>query len=323
MKHVAFAALMAASVLSLFPNFVRAQEPAKAPLNSDPEKANIISSDIDLFWQAYDRAKPENSLYVYRDEYIRKGSPGLKEFTQHRIGSSCELVEMIEARPKYYASLRQPSLRAHTFRDPMRNAFRKLKDIYPAAVFPDVYLMIGKMNSGGTYTRNALLIGIDMYGLTPETPKEELTDWLRQVLKPIDEVPYIVAHESVHYQQKYPSDRKLLAQVIVEGSADFIAGLIAGKHINHHLHKWGDPREQQLWEDLQRSMATNDATLWLYNGNKIKDRPADLGYYIGYKIVESYYKHASDKKQAIKDILEISDFDEFLKASRYAEKFGG
>lgn len=111
--------------------------------------------------------------------------------------------------------------------------------------------------------------------------------------------------------------------MIVEGSADFIAELIAGKHINHHLHKWGDPREQQLWEDLQRSMATNDATLWLYNGNKIKDRPADLGYYIGYKIVESYYKHASDKKQAIKDILEISDFDEFLKASRYAEKFGG
>ena len=52
------------------------------------------------------------------------------------------------------------------------------------------------------------------------------------------------------------------------------------------------------------------------------DRPADLGYYIGYKIAEAYYKNAADKKQAVKDILEIKDFNEFLKASKYEEKFG-
>jgi len=292
-------------------------------LNTDPEKVNIVSSDIDLFWKAYDKAKPENSLYVFRDDYIRKGSRGLKEFTEYRIGSSCELVDMLERRPKYFASLRNVSLKAHTFKEPMRAAFRKLKAVYPDAVFPDVYLMIGKMNSGGTYTENALLIGVDMYGLTPNTPMEELSDWLKKVLKPIDEIPYIVAHELIHYQQKYPKERTLLGSAIGEGSADFVAELIAGKHINDHLHEFGNPKENELWAEFKRSMTTNDTSLWLYNGGKIKDRPADLGYYIGYKIAESYYKNAPDKNRAVKDILEIKNFDEFLTASRYEQKFTG
>lgn len=204
----------------------------------------------------------------------------------------------------------------------MRAAFRKLKDIYSDAVFPDVYLLIGRMNSGGTFTPNALLIGVDMYGMTPTTPKDELSDWHKQVLKPIDEIPYIVAHELIHYQQKYPAgERSLLGASIGEGSADFIAELIAGSHINKHLHTFGDPKERELWSEFKNSMAANDTSLWLYNGNKVKDRPADLGYYMGYKIAEAYYKNAADKKQAVRDILEIKDFNAFFSASKYDSKF--
>ena len=318
-KLIAGGALLAAIVAGVSP--ARAQQ-AERSLNTDPNAAQIVSSDIDLFWKAYDMAKPENNLYVFRDEYIRKGSIGLRDFTETRIGSSCELVDVIEKHPKYYASIRQVSLRAHTFKEPVRAAFRKLKSIYPDAVFPDVYFLIGRMNSGGTYTPNALLIGVEMYGMTKDTPTEELGDWHRKVLKPIDEIPYIVAHELIHYQQKFPKgERTLLSSAIGEGSADFIAELISGSHINKHLHAYGDPKEAELWQEFKRSMATNDTSLWLYNGGKIKDRPADLGYYIGYKIAEAYYKQAADKKQAVRDILEINDFTAFLKASKYEEKF--
>jgi hypothetical protein len=44
-----------------------------------------------------------------------------------------------------------------------------------------------------------------------------------------------------------------------------------------------------------------------------KSRPADLGYYVGYKIAQSYYERAHDKKQAIRDVLEAEDFEQFLK----------
>ena len=40
---------------------------------------------------------------------------------------------------------------------------------------------------------------------------------------------------------------------------------------------------------------------------------------MGYKICEAYYAHTEDKKQAVKDILEIKNFPDFLKASRYSE----
>src|SRR5688572_4163539 len=61
----------------------------------DPDAAQIVTSDIALFWRAYDMAKPENDLIVFRDQYLRKGSIGLKEFTRTRIGSSCELVDAL------------------------------------------------------------------------------------------------------------------------------------------------------------------------------------------------------------------------------------
>jgi hypothetical protein len=58
----------------------------------------------------------------------------------------------------------------------------------------------------------------------------------------------------------------------------------------------------------------------LYNGWDIKgrgDRPADLGYWMGYRITKSYFERASDKRQALRDILTIKDFDRFLANSRY------
>jgi hypothetical protein len=55
----------------------------------------------------------------------------------------------------------------------------------------------------------------------------------------------------------------------------------------------------------------------LYNGNTAKNRPADLGYYIGYKISQAYYYNATDKKQAIIDIIDMDDPVNFLQKSAY------
>jgi hypothetical protein len=64
-------------------------------------------------------------------------------------------------------------------------------------------------------------------------------------------LPHVIAHESIHYQQNYPDDRSLLAASIKEGSADFLAEMISGRHINEHVHAWAEPRA------LGRSAAAN------------------------------------------------------------------
>lgn len=63
---------------------------------------------------------------------------------------------------------------------------------------------------------------------------------------------------------------------------------------------------------------------WLYNGTS-KGEKADLGYFIGYEICKSYYNQAINKKQAIKEIIELKYNDEkavekFLKQSKFYEE---
>jgi hypothetical protein len=288
----------------------------------NPDDAQLITSDITNFWRSYDQATGNDRQAVFQNEYFDKGSYGLREFTRLRINNARNLMNVMMARPKYYASIRESTMKVEAMKGGIMASFHKLKALYPDAVFPDVYFLIGVMSSGGTTTDRGLLIGTEMYGLTPQTPYEELTDWHKAVLKPIDAIPSIVTHELIHYEQKYPrGERTLLAQAIVEGSADFVAELASGGNINDSLQAYGNPRERELWAEFMPDMTGRDNSKWLYQGDKAKDRPADLGYYIGYKICEAYYATVADKKAAIKDILEIKDFNRFLAASRYPEKF--
>ena len=292
-------------------------------MNQNPETVKFVTSDINLFWKAYDLARPENNINVFRDEYLRKGSTGLEEFRKLRIGSACNLVDAIQNAPKYYAALREPSLKIASYEPQMRANFRRLKEIYPDAVFPDVYFIVGQMNSAGTLNNTGLFIGVDMYGKNENAPLDELSNWLKAVVAPTARIPYIVAHESIHYQQKFAveeKDRTLLDTALIEGGADFVGELIVGGSINPHLHEYGNPREKELWLEFQKEMSGKGISNWMYQGDNVKDKPADLGYYIGYKICEAYYKNAADKKQAVKDILEVKNSNAFLKASRYDEK---
>ena len=60
-----------------------------------------------------------------------------------------------------------------------------------------------------------------------------------------------------------------------------------------------------------------DVTRWLYNRGATADRPGDLGYFIGYRIAEAYYARTSDKRLALKAIIEVSNAAEFLGQSGY------
>ncbi|CAN5920354.1 hypothetical protein BH24BAC1_BH24BAC1_30690 [soil metagenome] len=62
---------------------------------------------------------------------------------------------------------------------------------------------------------------------------------------------------------------------------------------------------------------------WLYGTTGKDDRPNDLGYWIGYKIVEAYYRKAPDKKKAIADVLNISNSSGILAESGYLSKYLG
>jgi hypothetical protein len=291
-------------------------------VSTDPDQAKLVTSDIDNFWRAMDAATGENLEEVLDRLYLKRASPGLEDFIRLRIGNAKNLASVVNRHRKYYQSIRESTQKINSMRPRIKAAFYALKYLYPDAAFPDVYFVIGRLSSGGTTSRRALLIGAEMYGKTSTTPVEELNDWLKQVLSSVENIPHIVAHELIHVQQKMIFARSLLGRCIIEGSADFLAELISGRHINEHLHLYGNPRERELWEEFKKEMNEAKTDRWLYNGSEAKDRPADLGYFMGYKITESYYNRAADKRQAVRDILEVQDFEKFLRDSGYESKFG-
>jgi uncharacterized protein YjaZ len=72
-------------------------------------------------------------------------------------------------------------------------------------------------------------------------------------------------------------------------------------------------REAEIETAFVADEDKTDLSKWLYNGTLTK--PGDLGYWVGYRIAKSYYQHATDKRHALRDILEMSDAKAFLARS--------
>ena len=69
------------------------QEPdSDIPRLTNPDDAQLITRDIDNFWRAYDKAGANDACGVFQNDYIDKGSIGLRDFVQLRIESACALA---------------------------------------------------------------------------------------------------------------------------------------------------------------------------------------------------------------------------------------
>jgi hypothetical protein len=309
------------SLLLLVAPATRAQQPPQP--NHDPMAARLIASDIPNFWRVFDKASIKDAADLYQREYIDVGSPGLHDFLRSRITSGRYLASVVAARPHYYAAIRESTLavdQSPKIKDEIRASFRRFQELYPDAIFPDIYFLIGAMNSGGTTGPSGLLIGVEINGRDERTPIDELNKWEQAVTGQIANLPQMVAHELMHFQQPRQTGKStLLMQALREGGADFLGELISGGTINRMQKTFGDAHEKELWAEFRKDMTGTDTSHWMFEGDRAKDRPADMGYYIGSRICDAYYRKAADKKEAVRRILNIGDAEAFLRESGYGE----
>jgi uncharacterized protein YjaZ len=293
---------------------------------SDPMKAKLVTDDIHNFWDAYDRVQKDtaHATELYSRYYFEKASPGLQDYYNLRIFSVKNFVENQKKKTSFYHAIRRNTLKVDEFKNQIQQSFVKLKQFYNYAVFPNLYFVIGRWNSAGTVSNNGLLIGTDMMSKSDSVPLDELTLWEKNNYSPIDNLPYIVAHELIHSQQNnMKDDTTTLAACISEGMADFLGGLISGKIINERLQLFAKGKEKEIWKDFEKDMYFQRAQNWMYNAaQETADHPADLGYWVGYQICKSYYDEMPDKHQAVYDMLHIQDYKIFLDKSHYVEKLG-
>jgi hypothetical protein len=270
-----------------------------AQLHATPDSARVHTSDVARFWAVVDRATTVDLIQSFQRDYLDAGSRGLKIFAPTQLGTAFDLAKQVYNERARYDSVRAFTLRAAEADSGIHAAFRKLDKLYPRAMFPDVYFLVGRFAIGGWQHDSAIMVATELY----RSPKELVA---------------IVAHEVVHTQQPPSSpNHTLLERSFMEGSADFVGELISGATINAPAHTYGRAHERELWNEFRRVMNAHDFGDWLYQPGK-SGRPRDLGYFIGYRIAESYYRNANNKAAALSRIIAARNVRLILDGSRYA-----
>lgn len=287
-------------------------------LNRDPAAARYITDDLPRFWAAYDAREALGAALAFDSLYLRVGTPGLRDFARLRFKDAATIARVVAARPLYYASIRESTAKIAQQEATVRAAFRTLAALYPDAVFPDVYFVVGALTTGGTTSESGLLIGAEMYGRTTDDKLDKMSAWHRDVLAPVERLPAIVAHELCHYQQGLTNASTLLERSLREGSCDFVGELLSGLQLTHKAAAYGLAHEHALWEEFRAKMDGTDVNGWLYGGTAQTDRPADLGYFIGYQIAKAWFAKQPDKTAALRTLFALRDVKRLVVESGYA-----
>ncbi|OKS84789.1 hypothetical protein [Mucilaginibacter polytrichastri] len=293
----------------------------------------VITTDIDNFWTAYDSIRTTNDslkqLYYIQKLYVNRGTPGLKAFMEAKDYTPGSYVFAIRRYPKFWASVRNNTYKAKILTSEFDPAIKTLNSIYPELKPAVIYFTIGALNSAGTSGNGMVLIGAELATGDSTVDVSELPPALKSGLGPYfrsDPFQHIVPlniHEYVHTQQ-HSEAYNLLAQCIYEGTCDFITELVTLKTLPLPYMSYGPEHQPELKAQFATEMFLNTYRNWLYNGTN-NGKVGDLGYFMGYTICRSYYNHSKNKKQAIKDMIELNYADttaveNFLVNSRYYEQ---
>jgi len=297
-----------------------------AVAHAAPDDARFVTQDIPRFWAAYDTARTKRELHAaLRGRYLARGTPGLREF-QHRRPRDFERLPLQVARCRaFYDSVRPATLHLHedsAWRTATRHAYHALAALLPGARFPDVTLTVGGLGTAGTAGLTGVLISAEFITRAPATDTTPLNPWERENLRTPDELPFLVMHEVTHFLQcrAYAASARptLLGRAIEEGVAEFLASLTTGHAPRGAHHAYGLQHERAVWRDFTRVMHHHRTGDWLYQGNRARRRPADLGYFVGERIARAYYDTRTDKTRALTDLLDVRDPLALLHASGYA-----
>jgi hypothetical protein len=268
----------------------------------------ISTQDVHLFYKVYDQADGHPSEIQLQHDYIDRGSDGLHQFAKVRELSGESLAKALTKHPEIYSGAKSCVAALGGVQRRVTIALGKLGKIYPEASFPPVTILIGGNSTGGTTSAAGVFIGLET--LCRST-------WMEPNIE--DRFVHLIAHEYAHVQQPAaqtddPNVTVLLASEM-EGGAEFVAELTSGSVSNTHLPIWTKGHEKEIETAFVADEDRTDMSNWLYNGHGTPEKPGDLGYWVGYRIVKSYYQHAPDKRAALREIIQVRDARAFLAAS--------
>lgn len=263
--------------------------------------------DVERFYRLYDSVQGHPSAEQLQRDYLDAGSEGLHHFAKARRITGEAIAANLAKNPQAYIDAKRCMEVLPDTRNRLRASLRKLVELYPEARLPTVTIAVGRGKPVGTASAdNGVQIGLEALCAT---------DWLNPDLE--DRFVHVIAHEYVHVQQVpafvETEQATVLESALMEGAAEFVGELISGEVAYLHLKQNTKGQELAIETKFQTDMDKRDLSDWIYNSKP--GNPGDLGYWVGYRIVKSYYQNASDKRQALRDIIGLQDARAFLARS--------
>jgi hypothetical protein len=258
--------------------------------------------------------------------YLDGAGPGVKVFTPLRIRDAQHLAAAVAKKPDVYRyAIRACLPQVPALRSDLRAIYLAFAGLLPERPLPDIDVVFGAGNSGGTASSERQVLGLEV-NCPPGTTPEQFRTTMRGFF----------AHETVHTWQADETPAALadllVSQALREGGADYLATLVTGQIPHLDRDAWARPQEAKLWQAFQRDrealrgsgadvdklVASPQFHRWFANcGSAPEGWPCEAGYWIGMRIAEAYVAQAADKRAAIRDLLELKDPTAILKASGY------
>lgn len=281
-------------------------------ISADAQTVSI--NDVVNFFDMWDSVKlvvrkPEK-LNLIKRLYIDKATEGLTVFMRNKTGLDEKWLTLLESHQGFWDSLqtRLPIIRSAA--SSFENQIKQLAVFYDSLVPAKTFFIVGTRQQGGTIRGNLSLIGTEVVLANSVSDEKTL---IRMAL-----------HEYIHTQQVRPDFQKIdvLTSAIREGSCDFIASLVSGIPTNEVYMKYGQEHEKKVWKKFLEEMNTTQNDNWVSTGDNPLLMARDLGYFVGYRICETYYRRSTDKKLAIKEIMKLDYSNQqavntFFEASGY------
>jgi hypothetical protein len=292
--------------------------------SSDPAKVQIVTSDISRFWHAFDDAqKSRDPAKVFAYEYFAPGTLGLWGFVPERLVSPFWLAHVVTKYRAYYEATRPYMEKIPTVKHQIIADLYRYKLVYPQAIFPNVYFVVGALNSAGTSVDGVgMVMASEMISRPPQLTVP-MPGFQTAVLETVEQIPGNVVHEFTHYNQKDADTDTLLGASLVEGTADFMADIIEPTHVSTTQWSFGCEHEDALWQVFEQQMASKDQSVsrnWLFSYDPGPlGAPPFIGYWLGSRIVQTYYETHGRSQRAIDNILHIKDYPKFLHDSGYPQ----
>lgn len=282
-------------------------EPAHVQAYSAAHCPVIHIEDVARFYKVYEAAGGHPTAQELQRNYIDPGSDGLHELAKLRNVSGTTIAEELNRRPEIYSDAKRCRAVLPHVRQRLEVVFDKLGQLYPEAKFPPVTIAVGHGKPVGVGSPvTGVQIGLEaLCAVKYFDPDVE------------DRFVHVIAHEYAHVQQvralvddPHPT---VLQGSLIEGAAEFVAELISGAVAGPELRARAEGNEKEIETAFVADEDQTDLSKWLYNGTL--DKQGDFGYWVGYRIVKSYYEHASDKRDALREILQMTDPKVFLTKS--------